>query len=415
MRITLIALYDAYSYGIRTIAARLRQENHQVTCIFFKTSSYLDGLWTEKDIEGLVREVEGSAPEIVAIGLRSPLRLLGIEICKELKETMPSTPIVIGGHHPTIMPEDCFTFADAACMGEGDDAMSELAIVGFDRISEIANFYPNSMRALTQDLDSIPFSYYYEDENDIYLGSSIDYEATDAPVGLMLMSARGCFFSCSFCFNETIKPLCKNLGRYVRRRSVDNVLLELAKIKLYFPNLKSFPFADNVFTFGDKWIDEFCEKVKDYDMQFRCFSHFNMVKQPMLQKLVKAGLHCVTVGFQHGSQELRKNIFNRHETNNEIIEGSRVLADLGITVRYDLITDIVYSYVRDEIEERKLLDQMAKPYTIRRFPLRYYPQTSLTKQLLADNLIQQTDVEGWKVPLFKDEIGATYTTYKDTK
>lgn len=414
MRITLIALYDAYSYGIRTIATRLRNEGHEITCIFYKTSSYIDGAWTTKDIEGIVREVEGSAPELVAIGLRSPFRLLGIELCKELKQTMSSTPIVIGGHHPTIMPEDCLTFADAACVGEGDHAMSELASKGFDRISEIASFYPNPMRALNQDLDSIPFPW-YEHEDNIYLGSSIDYMATDAPVGLMLMSARGCFFSCSFCFNESIKPLCKNLGRYVRRRSVDNVLEELRLIKLFFPKLKSFPFADNVFTFGPRWVDEFCEKIKDYDIQFRCFSHFHMVNTPMLKKLVDVGLNCVTVGFQHGSQKLRKDIFNRHETNVDIIEGSKILADLGITVRYDLITETPYEDSWDIVAEKELLETMAKPFTVRRFRLRYYPQTSLTKRLLADNLIKQTDVEGWKIPLFGDDIGTTYTTYGDLK
>jgi anaerobic magnesium-protoporphyrin IX monomethyl ester cyclase len=414
VRITLIALYDAYSYGIRTIAAGLRQGGHDVTCIFFKTSAYIDSVWTEKEIDSIVREAEGSAPELIAIGLRSPLRLLGIELCRELKYNMPTIPIIIGGHHPTIMPEDCLTFADGACVGEGDYAMLELANKGFDKISEIDSFYPNPMRNLNQDLDSIPFPW-YEHEDNIYLDSSIDYNAIDAPVGLMLMSARGCFFSCSFCFNESIKPLCKNLGRYVRRRSVDNVLKELHIIKLFFPNLKSLPFADNVFTFGDKWIDEFCEKIKDYDIQFRCFSHFNMIKQPMLEKLVDAGLNCVTVGFQHGSQKLRKDIFNRYETNNEIIEGSYVLANLGITVRYDLITNIAYSTLDDAVEEDKLLMAMIKPYTIRRFPLRYYPQTSLTKRLLADNLIQQTDIEGWKIPFFKDEIGMTYTTYEDTK
>jgi len=411
MRITLIALYDAYSYGIRTIAARLRDEGNQVTCIFFKTSSYIDGVWTEKDIEGLVREVEGSAPEVIAIGLRSPLRLLGIELCKELDHTMPNTPIIIGGHHATIMPEDTLTFADAACMGEGDDAMSELASKGLGSISEIANFYPNPMRALNQDLDSIPFPR-YEHEDDIYLDANIDFEAVDAPVGLMLMSSRGCFFSCSFCFNQTIKPLCKDLGRYVRRRSVDNVLEELKMIKILFPNLKSFPFADNVFPFGERWMDEFCEKIKDYDMKFRCFGHFNMINQSMLKKMVNTGLYCITVGFQHGSQKLRKEIFNRHETNVDIIEGSRILADLGITVRYDSITETPYETSWDIVMEKELLETMAKPFTIRRFPLRYYPQTSLTKRLLEDNLIKQTDVEGWKVPLFKDEIGATYEDIK---
>ena len=412
MRITLVALYDVYSYGIRTIAIGLRNAGHEVTCIFYKTSAYVDDVWTEKDIEGIVREIQGSAPELIAIGLRSPLRLLGIELCKELDHIMPLTPIIIGGHHATIMPEDCLTFADAVCVGEGYYPMIELANKGLNKISEISNFYPQPMAKLDQDLDKLPFPYYTHDD-DIYLGTSIDFEAEDAPVGLMVMSSRGCFFSCSFCFSENMKKICSGLGKFVRRRSVDNVIAELTLIKKDFPNLKTISIADNVFTFGPRWIDEFCEKVKPLNLGFRCFSHFHMVSISMLQKLVDAGLYCVTVGFQHGSQRLRKEIFNRHETNDDILEGSFLLANLGIKVRYDLITEVVYENTWDIVAEKELLESMAKPFSVRHFNLRNYPKTSLTERMLRDGHITQSDVEGWKLPPFGKYGFALFQDYKD--
>lgn len=412
MRITLLALYDVYSYGIRTIAMGLRNAGHEVTCIFYKTSTYVDNVWTTEEIEKIAFTVIDSKPDIVAIGVRSPLRLLAIELYKQFKYIGMNAPIVIGGHHATIMPEDCLSFGSIACAGEGYYPMIELANKGINKLSEISNFYPQPMARLDQNLDKLLFPY-YTPKNDIYIDTEIDFGAIDAPVGIMLMSSRGCFFSCSFCFSESLKQICSGLGKYVRRRSVDNVLAELTSLKQNFPNLKTFPFADNVFTFGDRWIDEFCEKIKDYDVQFRCFSHFNMMKKPMLQKLVDVGLNCVTVGFQHGSERIRKDIFCRTETNQEILNGSELLANLGIQVRYDLITKILYETEQDKFEEEKLLANMVRPFCIRRFDLRHYPKTSLTKQLLQEGHITQSDVEGWKLPPFGKYGFAHFQDYED--
>lgn len=35
----------------------------------------------------------------------------------------PKTPIIWGGIHPTIRPDECFEYADMVCVGDGEDAL----------------------------------------------------------------------------------------------------------------------------------------------------------------------------------------------------------------------------------------------------------------------------------------------------
>ena len=44
---------------------------------------------------------------------------------------------------------------------------------------------------------------------------------------LMLQSSRGCPYSCSFCIETMYHDIHKGLGKFVRRRTVDNTIKEI--------------------------------------------------------------------------------------------------------------------------------------------------------------------------------------------
>jgi len=79
-------------------------------------------------------------------------------------------PVVWGGIHPTLRPEACLEHADFACVGEGEEALLELATALRDGVQTdtIRNIYTKQngstikteIRPLIQDLDSLPFQDY---------------------------------------------------------------------------------------------------------------------------------------------------------------------------------------------------------------------------------------------------------------
>ena len=49
-------------------------------------------------------------------------------------------------------------------------------------------------------------------------------------------------------------------GPYIRRRSVDHVLRELAGVKALRPKLAGIAISDDIFAPPRRWLEEFCDR-----------------------------------------------------------------------------------------------------------------------------------------------------------
>ena len=401
MKIVLVALYDVHSFGVRCLHTTLEEAGYDVHTVFFHASTYVDHLWTGDELDQLVATISGLAPDIVGISVRSPLFPLFKELSGHLRSAL-QTFIVAGGHHATVKPEECVPFADAVCVGEGEGALLDLCrhverqrpMSDIQTIPNLVFETPegitrNPLRPLRQNIDQTYDRLYSEKHHYLFCDPGFDSEDRMA-----VLTTRGCFFDCTFCYNQSLKSICRGLGRYVRRKSVDNVVSEIEYLKERFHCLKEITFADNVFTFGKAWLKEFCAKYAPIGLPFRCFSHFNMIDRDQLLMLKDAGCHMITIGIQSGSEKIRRSVLNRHETDRDIIQGSQLLAELGMEIRYDLIEGIPYETEADALATEELVNRLAKPYTLRRFRMRHFPSTRLTDTLLADGIITEDNVEG---------------------
>ena len=109
--------------------------------------------------------------------------------------------------------------------------------------------YRNPLGPLVEDLDALPDP----DRQVLY----------DAAPGLLNMgtkpfvSARGCPYRCSYCFNEEYNKNYKNLGTVARFRSPERVVEEIARIKERYP-LSMVLLNDDVVTLKPHgWLQEF--------------------------------------------------------------------------------------------------------------------------------------------------------------
>ena len=122
MRISLLSIFpDIQSYGIRSISACLKKEGHNVDLIFLPkpfTEKY-----ENKTMDDLVKLTKGS--DLIGITLMSNFWDNAIQITNKIKENYP-TPVIWGGTHPTIRPEECLDHADMVCVGEGEETLIEL-------------------------------------------------------------------------------------------------------------------------------------------------------------------------------------------------------------------------------------------------------------------------------------------------
>ncbi len=143
------------------------------------------------------------------------------------------------------------------------------------------------------DINTLPLpdrSAYKED------GWQFDSNHLKKPVHI-LISSRGCPFSCNFCYKDTF-------GRNYRQRDVENVLDECKQIQQL--GGKELYFIDDLFTFNKSWIIEFCQRKIELNikMPFKCLGRVDRLDEAIIYNLYQAGCHTIAIGVESGNQQI---------------------------------------------------------------------------------------------------------------
>lgn len=269
-------------------------------------------------------ELERFKPELIGITSSTPQIKRAGEVARLVKEKFPDRLLVVGGVHPTIMPEKVLAEYDfdVACFGEGEETFKELVDAYLadrkrltsgraKRIRGIAfkkqdAVVVNPARPLIADLDSLSGydtrlfdeDFYYRLPRPVIIGEN-------RRVGSIITS-RGCPYNCVFCSNQTMWR-----GK-VRFHSIDYVLKEIkGLIKRYHTG--TIIFQDDLFMASKDRVREFCralirEKLPD-KIIWGCQGRANLLNRhdlDLLKLMKRAGCVQLAYGFESGSERILK-------------------------------------------------------------------------------------------------------------
>ena len=149
-----------------------------------------------------------------------------------------------------------------------------------------------------------------------------------------VITCRDCPYSCSYCYNHTWKEKFRGQRHFLQRRSVDNVLAELADIKKN-DSVEQFLFIDDNFLFKRDWVKEFCSRYsREIGLPFLCSFSLNLLDEEILADLKNAGLFVVNFALESADPDVQRKILNRSHVNNDQIEkGIHLLKSYGIKTR----------------------------------------------------------------------------------
>lgn len=164
------------------------------------------------------------------------------KLISEIKKINPGVQIVMGGAHPTFMPEEVIeNGSDYAVRGEGEKTIIELinAIEGKCALEDVdglsfkkdGKFIHNKDRELIENLDDMPFPDWSLLENH----KEINY--------IPIQTSRGCPYDCKFC------SVIKVFGRKYRFRSVGSIIEEIKYLLKTFEGSK----AKRIFFYDDNF------------------------------------------------------------------------------------------------------------------------------------------------------------------
>ncbi|MBN1554434.1 MAG: radical SAM protein [Phycisphaerae bacterium] len=255
-----------------------------------------------RQVRRVLAEVQ---PDVVAISTKTQTHASARLIARLAKELNPDVIVLVGGPHPTILPEpvleDCPHF-DAAVLGEGEATVVELlraiqnggdwgsvAGIAYRRDGNIARTEP---RELIEDLDALPFPHASAPQ------TLIDYEQYPLSAFRFIFALRGCPYNCFFCGSRRIWT------RRVRYRSVENVIAELQSLMAM--GLKFVHFDDDTFGVTPSNIHRLCDAIAENCPQLRwsCELHVKLVRDDLLAAMRRAGCYMIQVGVESGSNEI---------------------------------------------------------------------------------------------------------------
>jgi anaerobic magnesium-protoporphyrin IX monomethyl ester cyclase len=406
--IALISLYSTDAIGLRYLKAALSQRGHDVPLIYFKEKHLASDLMsppTEQEFKLLMDVLRERKPKIVGISLRSSFFRIACSITERIQREL-SVPVMWGGTHPTVAPEESINVADMICIGEGEAPLLDLAdkLSSSQDFSHIPNLWvrrngeiiQNEVGPLSQDLDALPFPSYGGSDNYFIENNALSPEDPGLQTyNLNIMASRGCPYHCSYCCNSVFKSLYKGKGRRVRRRSVENVMDEIHSLRDKFSNVKRIDFIDEVFAWDKEWTRRFTERYKkEVGLPFQCAQHPNMVDKDILVMLKDAGLERVEVGVQSGSERIRKGYFERPVPNAKLQQTARFLKEMRIVPFYDFIVDNPFETEEDKRDGLEFLLSFPRPFHLHVFSLIYFPSTVITRRALEAGLISENQIEG---------------------
>jgi len=142
--------------------------------------------------------------------------------------------------------------------------------------------------------------------------------------------SRGCPHKCSYCANEKLQELYKGKGKYFRRKSIEHIIEELEYLKSAH-NLEIVKFWDEEFLLlSEKELEKLSSGYKKINLPFLICARLDSVTERKARLLKEMGCVNVSVGIESGSEALRKNVLNRHMSNDQIKRGIAILNKYNI-------------------------------------------------------------------------------------
>lgn len=353
-RMGMISRYSLTSLpiGVGTLAGYMVSQGRQVKILDELLSS------GQRFIEDIEEKLKGlDKPYIFGISCLTINIGRVYKMAKMLKEKYPDSKVILGGIHPTAVPEEALSKegVDIVVRGEGEVTLLALfdAIKGgkdYRRVEGISfkdsgQISHNPSRPLSPNLDFLPTFPYGMFDAKRY---NLDF----------IMTSRGCPHNCIFCSQQLIS------GRRYRFRSLERVAEDL-DILINKYKQPSFAFLDDDLLVDKKRAQALCEMIvkKEFHLKanFGCQTRADNVKEEILPYLKAAGFSFIGLGMETGSEKVMK-IIQKGETVEANIRAVMMLKKNGFSVNGFFVFGLPQETAQDRLKGYLLAKSLSLDY-----------------------------------------------------
>lgn len=344
--------FERMQFGISYISSVLKQAGHETQLV----------IPTPETLEVIDQHINDFDPAVVCFTSVYTVFDFICEVAARVKKHFPDLPLLVGGPHATLRPEECLAAAfDIVCIGEGEHAMLELieqmengkvpsGIPNFQFKRPDGTVERNKPRPFLEDVDSLPFP-----DRDMWVPWVANPLSRPS-----VLAGRGCPFDCTYCSNHALKGAGE--GKYVRMRSAANITAEVEEYKKKFPELMEVYLEVETLGANQKWALELASALEELNTRWEVPIAFganlrvtpNKNYDKLFAGLKRANFRFVNIGLESGSERVRREVLKRKYSNDDIIGAVKTARKYGLQVGFYNLIGLPGETRKDFLETVKL-------------------------------------------------------------
>ncbi len=326
--------------GVARLAAYMERLGHEVV-IF-------DAARVRWPREKLCEIVSAFQPDIIGISAIITAYGYTIHLSQALKQAMPFTPIVLGGHLTINNAANCFEHMaiDYLVHGYGEIVLEKLIehISGSYPLENIrglsyrcgSSFASNPGRDFVEDINTLPLPAYHLLDTEYYIANNsrdsylrpylerTGKTADNTRVGFMSLTL-GCTGRCTFCVHEQ-----EYIGiNYFNTDYVENHIRYLYNTF----SIRIFVVGEEMVFSSMKRVRDFCSLVREQfpDIYWSSATRAKYITPEMVSELEKSNCFAVNFGFESGSTRILT-IMQKGVTAEENIHAAQCVGESTMTL-----------------------------------------------------------------------------------
>ncbi len=286
---------------------------------------FMDLVFADVPDKNLLDHLAADRPRFVGITASTTQIMSAVRIAQAVKEADPDVLTVLGGPHPSALPELTASYpgVDLVVSGEGEEPMLDL-MKGkpYEKIPGLTWSHRGVIRSNPRpppitDLDGLPLP---------------DYEGLDTRryghilngSSMPVMSGRGCPYHCVFCASGAVaRRKCRFLSP---ARFVDHIEDLAARY-----GARDLVFTDETFVLRVDRARTICEEILRRRSRIRwvCQTRINGIAPDVVRIMKRAGCRMVEIGIESGDQRVLDSI-GKGIVKEKIRQTCRIIKEAGI-------------------------------------------------------------------------------------
>lgn len=423
-KVTFVTFYNDFSIGVNILSSLLIEKGHDVSVVFFKlprketidwfeedADEFMEAVdcygnivggnaevnrWTDTETGLLIDLLKDLGTQIVCFSSRTTDNKLAADVFPKVRASVHAVTLS-GGFGPSLDPGFYAELVDYVFIGEAENCIHDLIskIDSGQSIRDVNNIaFMDKGRLITNPLGSpdrlvftrqiIPDKTFYIDQERVY--AYADRAAVVKTHAYSTFFGRGCISKCSYCSVGNWRELYAREGFHVgarRNRSIGNIIDELIDIKK--SGVTFIHFRDEFLTGSYENMKEFFSLYERYvGLPFWAYlvPKQMLIHPDLVEDAVNAGWVDTETGFQSGSDDINRRVFNRHISNRDTLAYAHLVAKYKVNRQYDFIIFNPAEEKKHIRETFSLLQALPKDRAYLYMPrLFYFPQTPICEAL----------------------------------